>query len=137
MFEPTLPASVEDIHFDELEFWTAPIEKREGAFALLRRENFCNIGQGADQFLADPVCLGYAFGAQFLQGDPVNRAGHEKFAHFLASGFELTVQRLHVFGHGCGKGDDLDLLLFGGIDFYGDVLNRTGDFLFDFLIAHL
>lgn len=38
MFEPKLPASVDEIHFDRLEFWTAPDEEREGAFALLRRE---------------------------------------------------------------------------------------------------
>ncbi len=38
MFEPKLPASVEDIHFNELGFWTAPVDEREGAFALLRRE---------------------------------------------------------------------------------------------------
>ncbi len=38
MFEPKLPASVDDIHLDDLEFWTAPIEEREGAFLLLRRE---------------------------------------------------------------------------------------------------
>ena len=38
MFEPKLPASVDDIHLDHLEFWTAPTEEREGAFLLLRRE---------------------------------------------------------------------------------------------------
>ena len=38
MFEPKLPASVDDIHFDRIEFWEAPAEEREGAFALLRRE---------------------------------------------------------------------------------------------------
>jgi cytochrome P450 len=38
MFQPRLPASVDDIHLDQLEFWTAPPEEREGAFALLRRE---------------------------------------------------------------------------------------------------
>ena len=38
MFEPKLPARVEDIRLDQLEFWTAPAEEREGAFALLRRE---------------------------------------------------------------------------------------------------
>jgi cytochrome P450 len=38
MFEPRLPPSVESIHLDQLEFWTAPPEEREGAFALLRRE---------------------------------------------------------------------------------------------------
>ncbi len=38
MFEPKLPASVDDIHLDDLEFWTAPNEEREGAFLLLRRE---------------------------------------------------------------------------------------------------
>jgi cytochrome P450 len=38
MFQPRLPARVEDIHLDTLEFWTAPPEEREGAFALLRRE---------------------------------------------------------------------------------------------------
>jgi len=38
MFEPKLPARLEDIHLDQLEFWTAPREEREGAFALLRRE---------------------------------------------------------------------------------------------------
>ena len=38
MFQPKLPARVEDIRLDNLEFWTAPIEEREGAFALLRRE---------------------------------------------------------------------------------------------------
>jgi len=38
MFEPKLPARVEDIHLDQLEFWITPAEEREGAFALLRRE---------------------------------------------------------------------------------------------------
>ena len=38
MFQPKLPASVDEIHLDQLEFWTAPPEEREGAFALLRRE---------------------------------------------------------------------------------------------------
>jgi cytochrome P450 len=38
MFQPKLPAKIEDIHLDQLEFWTAPPEEREGAFALLRRE---------------------------------------------------------------------------------------------------
>jgi cytochrome P450 len=38
MFEPRLPASVDDIHLDQIEFWQAPAEEREGAFALLRRE---------------------------------------------------------------------------------------------------
>jgi cytochrome P450 len=38
MFEPKLPASIDDIHLDQQDFWTAPAEEREGAFALLRRE---------------------------------------------------------------------------------------------------
>jgi cytochrome P450 len=38
MIQPRLPARVEDIRLDTLEFWQAPIEEREGAFALLRRE---------------------------------------------------------------------------------------------------
>jgi cytochrome P450 len=38
MFQPKLPAKIEDIRLDQLEFWTAPPEEREGAFALLRRE---------------------------------------------------------------------------------------------------
>ena len=38
MFEPRLPASVSDIRLDQLEFWMSPAEDREGAFALLRRE---------------------------------------------------------------------------------------------------
>ena len=38
MFQPKLPASVADIHFDDPLFWSAPIEVREGAFALLRRD---------------------------------------------------------------------------------------------------
>ncbi|HEY8156823.1 MAG TPA: cytochrome P450 [Myxococcota bacterium] len=38
MFEPKLPASVDAIHLDQLEFWIAPAEEREGTFALLRRE---------------------------------------------------------------------------------------------------
>ena len=38
MFEPKLPASVDDIHLDQIEFWNAPAEEREGAFELLRRE---------------------------------------------------------------------------------------------------
>ncbi len=38
MFQPKLPASVADIHFDDPLFWSQPIEQREGAFALLRRE---------------------------------------------------------------------------------------------------
>jgi cytochrome P450 len=38
MFTPKLPASVDDVRIDTFEFWTAPAEEREGAFALLRRE---------------------------------------------------------------------------------------------------
>jgi cytochrome P450 len=38
VFQPKLPASVDDIHFDDPSFWSRPIEEREGAFALLRRE---------------------------------------------------------------------------------------------------
>jgi cytochrome P450 len=38
VFEPRLPASVDDIQLDQLEFWDAPAEEREGAFELLRRE---------------------------------------------------------------------------------------------------
>ena len=38
MFQPKLPSSVADIHFDDPLFWSTPIEQREGAFALLRRE---------------------------------------------------------------------------------------------------
>jgi cytochrome P450 len=38
MFTPKLPARVDDVRIDTLEFWTAPAEEREGAFALLRRE---------------------------------------------------------------------------------------------------
>ena len=38
VFEPKIPASIDDIHLDDLEFWLAPIEEREGAFLLLRRE---------------------------------------------------------------------------------------------------
>jgi len=38
MFEPKLPASVDDIRLDEIEFWNRPEEEREGAFAVLRRE---------------------------------------------------------------------------------------------------
>ena len=38
MIEPKLPASVDDVDLSNIEFWTAPIEEREGAFALLRRE---------------------------------------------------------------------------------------------------
>jgi len=38
MFTPRLPASIDDVRIDTLEFWTAPAEEREGAFALLRRE---------------------------------------------------------------------------------------------------
>jgi len=38
MFTPKLPASIDAVRIDTLEFWTAPAEEREGAFALLRRE---------------------------------------------------------------------------------------------------
>jgi len=38
VFQPKLPASVDEIHFDDPLFWSLPIEQREGAFALLRRE---------------------------------------------------------------------------------------------------
>ncbi len=38
MIEPKLPASVDDVDLSNIEFWSAPIEEREGAFALLRRE---------------------------------------------------------------------------------------------------
>jgi cytochrome P450 len=38
MLEPKLPASVDDVDLSSIDFWRAPIEDREGAFALLRRE---------------------------------------------------------------------------------------------------
>ena len=38
MFTPRLPASIDEIRIDTLDFWNAPAEQREGAFALLRRE---------------------------------------------------------------------------------------------------
>ena len=38
MFEPKLPESVDAIDMSTLDFWSAPVEEREGAFALLRRE---------------------------------------------------------------------------------------------------
>jgi cytochrome P450 len=38
MLEPKLPASVDDVDLSQIEFWMLPIEEREGAFALLRRE---------------------------------------------------------------------------------------------------
>ena len=38
MFQPKLPASVDEIHFDDPLFWSLPVEQREGAFLLLRRE---------------------------------------------------------------------------------------------------
>ena len=38
MFQPKLPANVDEIHLDQLGFWTAPAEEREGAVARLRRE---------------------------------------------------------------------------------------------------
>src|SRR5262245_19414345 len=38
MFQPKLPASVDDVRFDDPLFWSLPIDQREGAFLLLRRE---------------------------------------------------------------------------------------------------
>jgi cytochrome P450 len=38
MLQPKLPASVDDIHFDDPLFWSQPLQDREGAFLLLRRE---------------------------------------------------------------------------------------------------
>jgi len=38
MLEPELPAKVDDVQLDDVEFWNAPEEVREGAFAMLRRE---------------------------------------------------------------------------------------------------
>jgi cytochrome P450 len=38
MFEPRLPASADDVHLDDIEFWDRPEEEREGAFAVLRRD---------------------------------------------------------------------------------------------------
>ena len=38
MFEPKLPSSVDAIRFDDPAFWSLPVEEREGAFLLLRRE---------------------------------------------------------------------------------------------------
>ena len=38
MFQPKLPASVDEIHFEDPLFWSRPTEEREGAFLLLRRE---------------------------------------------------------------------------------------------------
>ena len=37
MFQPKLPASVDEIHFDDPLFWSLPVEQREGAFLLLRK----------------------------------------------------------------------------------------------------
>ncbi len=38
MFQPVLPAKVDDVDLSDAEFWSRPAEEREGAFALLRRE---------------------------------------------------------------------------------------------------
>jgi cytochrome P450 len=38
VFQPKLPASVDEIRFDEPLFWSLPIEEREGAFLLMRRD---------------------------------------------------------------------------------------------------
>ncbi len=38
MFEPKLPARVDEVDLSKIEFWARPAEEREGAFALLRRE---------------------------------------------------------------------------------------------------
>src|SRR5215475_10121934 len=38
MFQAKLPASVDDVRFDDPLFWSLPIDQREGAFLLLRRE---------------------------------------------------------------------------------------------------
>jgi methyl-branched lipid omega-hydroxylase len=38
MLQPKLPASVDEIRFDDPLFWSKPLEEREGAFLLLRRE---------------------------------------------------------------------------------------------------
>jgi cytochrome P450 len=38
VFQPKLPSSIDEIHFDDPLFWGKPIEEREGAFLLLRRE---------------------------------------------------------------------------------------------------
>ena len=37
MFEPKLPASIDDIHLDQLEFWTASPEEREAPRPCRRR----------------------------------------------------------------------------------------------------
>ncbi len=38
MFQPELPSRIEDVDLSEPDFWMASRERREGAFALLRRE---------------------------------------------------------------------------------------------------
>ena len=38
MFKPKLPGHVDEIQFDDPLFWSRPLEEREGAFALLRRD---------------------------------------------------------------------------------------------------
>ncbi|MFI5316827.1 MAG: cytochrome P450 [Myxococcota bacterium] len=38
MLQPRLPASVDEIHFEDPLFWSKPLQDREGAFLLLRRE---------------------------------------------------------------------------------------------------
>src|SRR5262245_8739111 len=38
MFQPKLPASLDDVRFEDPLFWSRSVEEREGAFALLRRE---------------------------------------------------------------------------------------------------
>jgi methyl-branched lipid omega-hydroxylase len=38
VFHPKLPGHVDEIQFDDPLFWSRPIEEREGAFALLRRD---------------------------------------------------------------------------------------------------
>jgi cytochrome P450 len=39
MFEPVMPEKAEDVQLDVIEFWDRSEEEREGAFAVLRRDN--------------------------------------------------------------------------------------------------
>ena len=81
MFEPKLPASVDDIHLDELEFWTAPIEEREGAFALLRRERPMSFHEEFEP----PPEIPLPQGPGLLVGDAPRGRGHGEPARATSS----------------------------------------------------
>ena len=76
MFEPKLPASVDQIRLDQLDFWTKPTEEREGAFALLRRERPMSFHQEFEPPPEIPLPKGPGYWAVTRHADVVTASRH-------------------------------------------------------------